>query len=158
VATRRSTPTAPAEPLQAQATRDTETNPTDETSADADVAAALLAEQQDLGRGAVEVVVDEPKRLHVVLEPCETLIVSTTTDLPACLATWLELGQRAFRKSHADFTNLRSFMAECEALIIIDVWLAHDQNITWTANALGTSRKHVRPFVTAWRSIHGIET
>lgn len=79
----------------------------------------------------------------------------STVNQERSYARWQQLGQDALRLTRPlVLRRLREVIAECEALIVYEHWLANAQNITWTSEALGLSRHRVRKLL---RERHGKE-
>lgn len=75
---------------------------------------------------------------------------ASTVNQERGYARWQQLGQEALRLTRPlVLRRLREWIAECEALIVYEHWLANAQNITWTSEALGLSRHRVRKLLRA---------
>jgi len=78
--------------------------------------------------------------------------VEPTVNQARSYARWQQLGQDALRLTRPlVLRRLREVIAECEALIVYEHWLANAQNITRTSEALGLSRLRVRKLLRARR-------
>lgn len=66
--------------------------------------------------------------------------------------SYLEALARAWARSHGPSRILREHVRAYEMFIIVNAWESHRRNITKTAEALGTSRTHVRRILRRWRS------
>lgn len=76
--------------------------------------------------------------------------VAPTVNQACSYARWQQLGQEALRITRPlVLRRLREVIAECEALIVYEHWLANGQNITRTSEALGLSRHRVRKLLHA---------
>lgn len=79
----------------------------------------------------------------------------STVNQERSYSRWQQLGQDALRLTRPPvLRRLREVIAECEALIVYEHWLANGQNITRTSEALGLSRRRVRRLL---RAMHGKE-
>lgn len=77
---------------------------------------------------------------------------------PARFLEWQQIGRQALRLgSGAELKALREVLAECEALIVFEEWLARGRNLTKASEALGISRRRARTALKAWREAHGSE-
>ncbi len=68
------------------------------------------------------------------------------------IEAWLELGSRALIEGYTPKRSLADCLRDCEQMIIVSTWLAHEMNISRTAHELGVGRRRVRTVVGRWKA------
>lgn len=84
--------------------------------------------------------------------------VEPTVNQSVSYARWQQIGHHALRLVRpSEARALREILAECEALIVYEHWLAHDQNLTNASELLGISRLRARRALKRWEAASGEE-